>query len=339
MSDKNHRRIIHKANHGKVYKIVEFLVGIIMLVIGTLMSLDISFREKTKKEIEMTPYIAIANESDWAGINVSCYVKNGGEIILGVKNGPQMDKAVRVWIFIINIGKPFNWEVSEGVEQVILTDSVSDGKSFLEQYIVSPYFAISRTYTSQKTDDLQGMSREYKYRECTMFNGEVFTTMIEPKGESRYIHFQMDIEDVEYLQEGDIVINMPRIFPMRNAPVYHMDTGDFLELAQLGDASWEFWNCQIDGKPILDTHLYVHGTYEGDYCNKSDYVLRKVVPTPEFVEPIILWEEENQWAPELVFHEYAYDKTVTRKSWLGGVLIAFGSGLVVLPLSEWLKKL
>lgn len=126
---------------------------------------------------------------------------------------------------------------------------------------------------------------------------------------------------------------------MRNAPVYHMDTGDFLELAQLGDASWEFWNCQIDGKPILDTHLYVHGTYEGDYCNKSDYVLRKVVPTPEFVEPIILWEEENQWAPELVFHEYAYDKTVTRKSWLGGVLIAFGSGLVVLPLSEWLKKL
>ncbi len=334
MTKRKHKGILCKLLHWKGYRIVKFLTGIMLIIMGTLLSLDIPLKEDTKINMG-NPAILIAAERYGVNIDVRCFVEKEGKITFGLTAGEQMDEPVRVWFFVMNFGKAFCWETTEEIDHVVLNYSFSDGELLEEKYTLPTYFMGFRNFASQETGNTQGISREY----LTNIYGEFFTVLLEPKGEERYIFFQMEPKDAEYRQQGDIIINMPWIVSWRDALANQMNLGDLLDLVERGeirDLSF-LYDCIIDDKAVFEPSIHVSSSYEGDYCIKSNYIVRKVAPDPELMEPYITWEEDVQWIPTLVFYELDYDKIIACKSWLGGILIAVGSGGVMYPLSELLE--
>lgn len=330
MTRKKKKQLPNERSSKKIQIIAKILSGILCIAGGLYLNWDTAAPADVPAWISLRPLIDISAEDPWANVNVLCSVMEGGSFVLNLSAGALLDEPVRVWISVQDFCYPFQWEIrDEAIDNIILGYPNSDEAA-------SSDYSIGRTFISQKTNRMSGESREYwsgsEYR-------EVFTTVIAPGEENCEIQIKMEPEHTECLIGSDIIIRMPIITSARHMPIYNMDASDMKALLESGDINIlpYFSNCMIDGAAVYETTLDIHGSYYSDYISDSNYVLSSIQPNPEMMFPSCAWDESLQWIPYIAFDDLRLEKRSLRRNWYGGILITVGSGLLVLPLSDWIQ--
>ena len=331
MAHKKQRQLANKQPAKKKRHVAKILSGIICIVIGLYLNWDTAGPADVPNWIGKGPLIDIGTEEIRANISVRCNVMEGGIFVLNLSAGEQLDEPVRVWITVLDFYYPFHWEIrDDGTDNVILVHA-SDEESTSD-------YPIERTFISQKTDRMSGESIDFFSK---WIYGEVFTTVIAPGEGTRKIKFQMEPEHTEYRSGGDVIIRMPYIVGARNMPVYDMSISDFYDIIESGDYNLlpYFSNYMIDGAALFESDLNISGDYSSEYIFHPNYVMTNIQPNPVQLFPFYFWRESLQWIPYIVFHDLGYDERSLTLSWISGILITIGSGLLVLPLSEWIQPM
>ena len=316
-------------------QIWQILGGVLLIIVGAFCSMDVSFKKESRLWENPGISIQIAAERYLAEIEAKCYVNEEGKVTLRLFAGEWPKEPVRVWIFITDLYWPFEWETADGIENVTLHFLHSDGEILEEEYTAAVLLNGVQRLVSQRTSCNSGISE----KNILGSYNEFFTALIEPEGDDYYLYFQMKPEYVELESKGNTWIRIPWVVSMRQGTGYQMDVNDFKDLMETGIEGDSFFlnNCIIDDHVVTEPDLYISGRYRAKYCTQSDYIIEKIVPKAEIVIPDIVWNDKIQLIPTLIFHDLNYEKIAAAKSWFGGILIALGSGLAVLPLSGWIK--
>lgn len=277
------------------------------------------------------PVIEIAAEVQGGDLSVWCSVEKEGIFTLHLQGGQHFEEAAQVWVLVQDLSFPFRWEIVDGeVTYRVLSLQDTDGNVEADGYPDNrKYVSEVLGFTSGESVDLLGMG-------C---NTALFAADIEPGAEgSCMLQFQMDPNHAEYRVGNDIIIRMPWIINSRGAPVYQMMPEDFKELIDAGSYNMlpQFSNFMIDGIPMFETMPVIKGDYFSEYTYNPDIVINSIYPEPSEVIPSVSWQDRLQWIPYLSFHNLNDDRSQFFYTWLSGLLIAVGSGLLVLPLANWL---
>lgn len=332
MSNKNQTRLSDKRLSPKDRHMVKILSGILCLAVGLYLNWDIAAPTDIPEWVNTGPIIDISAEKARANIDVRCDVMESGIFTLNLSAGARLSEPVRVWIFVSDPFYAFNWEImNSSVDNVVLAyaDSVEE---------TANDYPIERTFISERTGCMNGESRGYL---SDWLHAEAFTTVITPEEGDRKIKFQMEPEHVEYRTAGDIIIRMPYVINARNMPVYDMSMSDVNAMFESGDYNIlpYFSNCMVDKAPLFETALNICGDYYSEYIVHHNYIMTSIQPNPVQLLPSYRWVESLQWIPYIIFHDLNYDRNSLICTWVGGILIAVGSGLLVLPLPDWIQSM
>lgn len=330
MTRKKQKQLPNGQSSKKKRHVIKILAGILFIALGLCCNWDITAPADVPRWIDSGPYIIISAEELWANIDVGCHVWENGNFVLSLSAGERLYEPVRIWVTVMDIYYPFHWEISDGV-----IDNVSLRYAHYGEEVASDY-PIERTFISQKTDRTSGESKEHM---SEWLYSEVFTAVITPGEESCEIKFQMEPDHTEYRIGGDVIIRMPSITNARDMPAYNMNVSDLDAIIESGDDNIlsYFSNGVIDGTVLFETTLNINGNYYSEYMLDSNYVMTSIQPNPVLMSPSYIWRESLQWVPYIVFHDFGYDKCSFIFNWIGGILITVGSGLLVLPLSDWIQ--
>lgn len=308
--------------------IAQVLLGLFSIIVGTVIIWDPFSPSDIPEWVGMGPAIQIAAESFMAGISVDCHVAADGAVAISLSAGDSLEEPVRVWVTVEDLYFPFQWEVGDAVSNRILSQEDGAGD---ENY------PSNRRFTSQESGLTSGTSHGYL---GDLIHIEWFSTVINPEASDRKIWLQMDPEHTEYQNGSNIILRMPQVVSSRSMPALKMTTSDFKDLINAGqyDMLQYFSNCMIDGNASFVPALTMQGDYFSDYTFRPNYILSSIQPDPERLLPDFIWEEKLQWIPYVSFHDINQDWGGLIASWFSGILIAVGSGLVVLPLPGWLQS-
>lgn len=312
--------------------VIKLLLGIFLIAAGLCFNWDISDPEAIPDWINTQPGIVIGAEKFRADIDVACYVKENGIIVLTLSGGDRLDEPVRVLVNVQDECYPFYWEIRNGMfDNILLAYADSDEASTSD-------YPVERMFISQKTGQMVGVSREYSSENIY---SEYFTTVIAPGEESCELMLQMEPEHTECQIDGDIIIRMPCITSLRSAPAYDMNISDIYAAYESGDYNIMPYitDSMIDGNFLFEADLDITGGLFSKYVTQSNYVVESIQPNPEILFPSCGWHESLQWLPYVAFHDYNYDRRSFIFSWIGGVFITIGSGLLVIPLSDRIQSM
>lgn len=330
MTRKKNKQLLNKQFSSQKRRVAKILGGILFIVIGLCFAGDTASSEDVPFWISTGPIINISSECYMASIDVLCSVRESGNFVLILSAGEYLHEPVRVWVTVQDFCYPFQWEIgNDAIDNVVL--SIADSEEIISDY------PIERTFTSHKTDRMNGESIEYL---PGWLYKEVFTTVITPGEGSCKMIFKMEPEHTEYRIDGDVIIRMPIIASAQNMPIYNMDASDVKAFIESGETNILplFSNCMIDGALLYGTTLDINGSYYSNYLLDSNYVLGSIQPNPELLSPSYSWNESLQWVPYIAFRDLSYDERSLVCKWFSGILIAIGSGLLVLPLSDWIHS-
>lgn len=332
MAGQKRKKLPNEQSPKKKRHAIKILIGILCIAGGLGLNWNTATASDPPDWVNESAIITIDAEKPWADINVRCNVVKDGSLTLSLSAGERLDEPVRVWVTVLDFFYPFHWEVSDAAfSNVTLYYADSAGEA-------TDDYPAERTFISRKNDRTHGESNGYFSK---MLYFEYFTTVIEPGEQSREIKLQMDPEHTEYRTGGDIIIRMPYITGARRMPAYTMSVSDFGAIIESGDYNMlpYFSNCMIDGAAVFESALNITADYYSEYVYLSKYIVTSVQPSPEMLFPSCYWKESLQWIPHIVFHDLSYDKHSLIRSWFSGILIAIGSGLLVLPLSDWIQPM
>ena len=331
MTHKKNKQLLNKQFSAKKRRVAKILGGILCIVIGLCFDGNTASSTDVPLWISIGPIINISSESPWASIDVLCSVRESGSFVLILSAGEYLHEPVRVWVTVQDFCYPFQWEIgNDAIDNVVLSTAGSEEK-------ISDY-PIERTFVSHKTDRMSGESIEYL---SGWLYEEVFTTVITPGEGSCKMIFNMEPEHAECRIGGDVIIRMPIVASAQNMPIYNMDASDVKAFFESGETNIIplFSNCMIDGAVLYGTTLDINGSYFSDYILDSNYILGSIQPNPELLFPSCSWDESLQWVPYIAFRDLSYDECSLVHNWISGILIAIGSGLLVLPLSDWINSI
>lgn len=313
-------------------------VGFFLVIAGIFLAWEKASLSEIPYWVDRGPVIEISSEIPMANFNVRCNVKDEGIFSLALGAGDSLDEPCRIWVFVYDFSFPFRWEIRSGeVENLLLYSEFANDSANNDEITSESDYFLERIFLSQATGLREGESIEWCngiiYEEC-------FTAVINPGEQTSVeIKFQMDSQHAVWKDNGDIIVRMPVIMEDRGMAVYDTTIGEFKENIDNGKYNLLPYLSSklIDEVPLFEPALKIIGRYASEYIYNPNYILNKTTLEPEELLPCFYWTAGIQWVPFLSFHDLRFDRIQFIRTWFSGLLTAVGSGMVTIPLSDWLQ--